>query len=60
MLEVNFESEMDGHDQPSFLGVTTAAVPMTAASTIPAIVVGKPRAWCRWMIWKGKTSPVPR
>jgi len=28
-------------------GVTTAAVPMTAASTSPAVAVGKPRAWCR-------------
>ena len=59
MLHVNFVAEMDGHDQPSFLGVTTA-VPMTAASAIPAVVVGKPRAWCRWMISKGKTSPVPK
>ena len=27
--------------------VTTAAVPMTVASTSPAVAVGKPRAWCR-------------
>ena len=28
-------------------GVTTAAVPMTAASTSPAVAVEKPRTWCR-------------
>jgi hypothetical protein len=34
-------------EQRTRRGIATAAVPITAASTSPAVAVGKPRAWCR-------------